>query len=122
MRNMPKAKSAEKITFKTSLKKNDKVLVIAGKDKGKTGKIIKILKEKNKALVEGVNIVKKHQKPTPNSSGGIIEKEAPIHLSNLMIICPKCTEHTRISKKILEDGSKVRICKKCGEELPEEKK
>jgi len=109
-------------SYKTSLKKNDKVLVISGRDNGKSGKILKILNSSNRALVEGVNMVKKHNKPTPTSSGGIIEKEAPIHLSNLMIICPKCTEGTRISKKILEDKTKTRICKKCGEEIPEEKK
>jgi large subunit ribosomal protein L24 len=114
--------SVKKTTYKTSLKKNDKVLVISGKDNGKSGKILRILSDRNKALVEGVNIVKKHQKPTPTSSGGIVEKEAPIELSNLLIVCPKCAEGTRISKKVLEDGSKIRICKKCGEEIPEENK
>lgn len=114
--------SVTKKSYKTNLKKNDKVLVLSGKDNGKSGKIMKIIRDNNKAIVEGVNIIKKHQKPTPTSSGGIIEKEAPIDLSNLMIICPKCTEGTRISRKILEDGSKVRICKKCGEEIPEDNK
>jgi large subunit ribosomal protein L24 len=103
--------------MKTYLKRNDRVMVIAGKDKGKTGKITRILSAKNRALVEGVQMVKRHTKPGPTHSGGIIEKEASIHVSNLMLICPKCTDPVRISRKTLEDGTRVRVCKKCGEAL-----
>lgn len=107
--------------IKTNLRKNDRVIVIAGKDKSKTGKIIEILSDKYRARVEGINLVKKHIKPGPNSKGGIVEKEASIHISNLMLICPKCTEPTRISHKILEDGRRIRICKKCGDAITAEK-
>ncbi len=107
---------------KTYLKKNDRVMVMAGRDKGKVGKIVTILPANKRALVEGVQIVKRHTRPGPGTSGGILEKEASIHLSNLLLICPKCTESARISRKILEDGNKVRICKKCGEVIPTEKK
>ena len=103
--------------IKTYLKKNDRVMVIAGKDKGKAGKIIRILPAKNRAVVEGAQMVKRHTKPGPTHSGGIIEKESSIHLSNLMLICPKCTDPVRISRKILEDGTRVRVCKRCGEAL-----
>ncbi|MEZ0344428.1 MAG: 50S ribosomal protein L24 [Caldimicrobium sp.] len=100
---------------KCHVKKNDMVVVIAGKDKGKIGKILQVFPRKGRAIVEGVNIVKKHMKPTPYSSGGIIEKPAPIHVSNLMLYCPKCKRGVRVSRKFLEDGTKVRVCKKCGE-------
>ncbi len=106
----------------TYLRKNDRVMVMTGKDRGKVGKIIAILTKKNRALVEGANIVKRHTKPGPNTRGGILEKEASIHLSNLMLICPKCTDPVRISRKILEDGTKVRVCKRCGEAIPTEAK
>jgi large subunit ribosomal protein L24 len=108
--------------IKTYLRKNDRVMVMAGKDKGKVGKIKKILPGKYRAIVEGAQIVKRHQKPGPASQGGIIEMEAGIHISNLMLICPKCTDPVRISRKILEDGTKVRTCKKCGEAIPTESK
>lgn len=98
------------------IKKNDRVMVMVGKDKGKIGKVIKVISEKHKALVEKANMVKRHTRPGPISKqGGIIEKEAPIHISNLMLICPKCTDPVRVRFKILEDGKKVRICHKCGE-------
>lgn len=102
------------------IKKNDKVTVTAGKEQGKIGTVLKVDSEKGRAIVEKVNMVKRHAKPSPTGGqGGIIEKEAPIHISNLMLICNKCTEATRIGKRILEDGSKVRICKKCGEQVSE---
>ena len=100
------------------LKKNDKVMVRAGKEKGKIGTVLKVDTEKKRAIVEKINMVKKHTKPGgKNAQGGIVEKEAPLHISNLMLVCNKCTEHTRVGKRILEDGSKVRFCKKCGELL-----
>ncbi|MCD4755841.1 MAG: 50S ribosomal protein L24 [Deltaproteobacteria bacterium] len=109
-------------TVKTYLRKNDRVMVKAGRDKGKVGKILSILPAKARALVEGAQMVKRHTKPGPGTGGGILEKEASIHLSNLMLICPKCTESAQISRKILGDGNKVRVCKKCGEVIPTEKK
>ncbi len=108
--------------LKFKIRKNDRVQVITGKDRGKVGKVLRVIPRTSRAIVEGVNIVKKHQKPTPGSQGGIIEKEATIHISNLMLICPKCTDPVRVGYKILEDGSKVRICKKCGEVIPVEAK
>jgi len=100
---------------KTYLKKNDQVEVIAGKDKGRVGKILKVLPESSKAIVERVNIIKRHTKPKEmNQQGQIIEKEAAIHVSNLQLICPECTKTGRVGKKILDDGTKVRICKSCG--------
>jgi large subunit ribosomal protein L24 len=100
------------------MKKDDKVIVISGKEKGKIGTILKLDYEKERALVEKVNMVKRHARPGgKQAQGGIIEKEAPLHISNLMLICGKCAEATRIGKRTLEDGSKVRACKKCGELL-----
>jgi len=100
----------------TYLKKDDMVITLVGKDKGKTGKILKVLRDKNKVVVEKINIVKRHIKPTQiNPQGGIIEKEMPIDVSNVLLYCKKCQKGVRIGKKMLEDGSKVRVCKKCGE-------
>ncbi|MBU4487077.1 MAG: 50S ribosomal protein L24 [Candidatus Delongbacteria bacterium] len=94
--------------------KDDKVKVIAGNNKGKIGKVLKVIVDKNKVIVEGINLVKKHQKPNQtNQQGGIIEKEAPIHVSNVMIVCSNCNEAVRISKKRTEDGTVERICKSC---------
>ena len=107
-----------KIKRKLSVKKGDFVQVISGKDKGKKGKIILTIPNKNRVVVEKVNIIKKHMKPTDaNPQGGIIEKEAPIHVSNVMIFCQTCNRPVRIRKKILDNGKKVRVCSKCGEIL-----
>ncbi len=97
------------------VKREDFVVVIAGKDRGKRGKVLRVLPKKQRVIVEGVNIVKKHQKPTATTAGGIIEKPAPIHVSNVMLVCPKCGQPTRVGFTFLEDGTKVRRCKKCGE-------
>ncbi len=103
---------------KNYLRVNDQVEVISGKDKGRVGKILKIVNKTNKAVVERVNMIKRHTKPTAaDQQGGIIEKEAPIHVSNLMLVCSKCTKTVRIANKTLDDGSKVRICKKCDETI-----
>jgi large subunit ribosomal protein L24 len=103
---------------KTYLKKDDQVEVIAGKDKGRVGKILRVIKEKDKVVVERINMVKRHTKPQEmNQQGQIVEKEAPIHVSNLLLICPECTKTGRIGKKILDDGTKVRYCKSCGESI-----
>ena len=101
-----------------NLKVGDKVVVIAGSDKGKEGKIIKTLKNENRVIVEGVHIVKKHQKPTGAETGGIVEVEAPIHASNVMIIDPKTKKRTRIGHDIdKKSNKKVRITKKSSEKL-----
>ena len=97
-----------------NLRVNYKVEVIAGKDKGRVGKILRIEKENNRLIVERINLIKKHQKATEaTQSGQIIEKEAGLHVSNVMLVCPECSETVRIGKKLLEDGTKVRMCKKC---------
>jgi len=102
----------------TSLRRGDQVEVIAGKDKGRVGKILKIDREGDRAVVERVNVRTKHQKPVnAQQPGEIVKKEAPIHISNLMLVCPECTKTVRTGKKFLEDGTKVRICKKCGATL-----
>ncbi len=100
------------------LKLNDKVEVIAGKDKGRVGKIIKVYPDLQKAKVEKINIVKRHVKPDmQNQQGGIIDMEASIDVSNLMLICSKCAKTVRIKQQLLDDGTKVRVCKKCGESI-----
>lgn len=105
-------------TGRTYLKANDQVEVIAGKDKGRVGKVLKVFPAENKATVERINMIKRHTKPREmNQQGQIVEREAPIHVSNLQLICPECTQTGRIGKKILDDGSKVRYCKKCGESI-----
>jgi large subunit ribosomal protein L24 len=102
--------------IKLHVRKKDKVMVISGKDKGKIGEVLSVIPKKGKVVVKDVNIVSKHQKPNKaNMQGGIIKKEAPIYSSKVMLYCDKCKSVTRISHKILEDGSKVRVCKKCGE-------
>ncbi len=100
------------------VKKNDTVYVTAGKERGKKGKIIKIFSGNERALVEGLNIVKRHTKPSQETQeGGILEKEAPLHLSNLLAACEKCAKGVRTRTKKLEDGRKVRCCTKCGEQI-----
>ncbi len=98
-----------------TIRKNDTVIVIVGKDKGKQGKVLKIFPKKNAAIVEGINFYKKHTKanPSKNIKGGILEKEGLINVSNLMVICSECGKAVRIGHKVLEDGKKVRICRKC---------
>ena len=103
---------------KLHIKKNDTVVVLAGQDKGKTGKVLKVLVEKNRAIVEGVNLVSKSTKPSAkNPQGGIVKQEAPIHISNLSLVDPKSGKPTRVGIKVAEDGKKVRIAKKSGEEI-----
>ena len=101
-----------------SLKKNDLVMVISGKEKGKSGRILRVFPQKNRVLIEKINFVKRHTRPSGQMrQGGILEKEAHIHISNVMIVCEKCNLPIRFGKKILDDGKKVRVCKKCGEVL-----
>ncbi len=99
------------------LKKGDSVFILAGKDKGKSGQIIKVLPFKNKALVQGVNLVKKHTKPSQTNKGGIESVEMPIHMSNLAFNDPKLNKASRIGFKFLEDGKKIRFSKKSGETI-----
>ncbi len=101
---------------KTKIKKNDKVKVIAGKDKGKIGKVIDVYPEKHRILVENANIVKRHTRPSAkNKQGGIVEGEAAINCSNVMLLCNKCMAPVRIKMHQLEDGKRVRTCRKCNE-------
>jgi len=107
---------------KLHVKKGDMVMVITGKDAGKKGRVLEVFPDKSRVVVEKVNIVKKHQRPTRSMpQGGIIDKEAPIHSSNVMLYCTECNSVTRKSVKITAEG-KVRVCKKCGHTLPESKK
>ncbi len=105
-------------TAKVKIKKNDKVKVIAGKQLGRSGKVLKVFPKKQTLIIEGVNFIKKAQRPSQrNQKGGIIEMEGPVHISNVMLICSRCSKPTRVGKSILQDGKKVRICKQCGEIL-----
>lgn len=98
------------------IKKNDRVIVLTGKEKGKIGTVLKMDAEKGRVIIEKINMVKRHTRPGgKKAQGGIIEKEAPIHISNVMLVCNKCAEPSRIGRRKLDDGSKVRVCKKCGE-------
>jgi large subunit ribosomal protein L24 len=99
----------------TPIRKNDNVVVTTGKDRGKRGRVVRLEPEKNRLVVEGVNLIKRHTKPNPqkNVKGGVVEREAALHASNVQIVCPECGKPTRIGKKILDDGRKVRICRKC---------
>lgn len=99
-----------------NIQKNDNVLVIAGKDRGKRGRVAKLLLKHDRLVVEGVNMGIKHVKPRPPMiAGGRLEQERPLHISNVMLICPKCNEPTRVGHRRLDDGTAVRICKHCGE-------
>jgi large subunit ribosomal protein L24 len=102
---------------KIRLKKGDTVKVIAGREEGKTGKILKVIDGGGKVVIEKLNFIKKHQRPDARGKGGIVEKEAPLQISNVLFACNKCNAGVRIGYKLLEDGKKVRICKKCGETL-----
>lgn len=101
---------------KLHVKKDDQVMVVAGKDKGKSGKVLRVLPDKGRVLVENLNLIKRHTRPSrTNNEGGIIEKEAPIAISNVQLLCPGCKKPARTGIRALEDGSKVRFCKKCNE-------
>src|ERR671915_694431 len=99
----------------TPIRKNDDVVVTTGKDRGKRGRVLKVLPEKNRLIVEGVNFIKRHTKANPgkNVKGGIVEREASLHASNVQLVCPECSKMTRVGHRILNDGRKVRICRKC---------
>ena len=101
--------------LQTPIRRNDTVVVTTGKDSGKRGRVLKVLPAKNRLIVEGVNIIKRHTRPNPqrNVKGGIVEREASLHASNVQLVCPECGKHTRVGRRVLTDGRKVRICRKC---------
>ena len=99
------------------VRKDDTVLVIAGRERGKTGKVLRVLPEANRVVVERINLVKRHLKARGNQAGGIIEKEAPLHLSNVQPVCGRCDKPARVGTRRLADGKGVRICRRCGEQL-----
>jgi large subunit ribosomal protein L24 len=101
------------------IKKGDRVKVLTGKDRGKDGEVTRVLPAKGKVIVDGVNVARKHQRATrATMQGGIIDKDMPIPVANVALICPSCGKHTRVGYKIDNDGTKVRVCKKCGGEMP----
>ena len=101
-----------------SIKKDDLVVVLSGKDKGKQGKVLSVIPSESKVVVEGVNVATKHKKATSQTEqGGIVKKEAPIYACTVQRVCPKCNKPTRPAHKLLADGKKVRVCKKCGAEI-----
>ena len=101
--------------LQTPIRRNDNVVVTTGKDRGKRGRVLKVLPERNRLVIEGVNFVKRHTRPNPQRSikGGVVEREAPLHASNVQLICPECGKPTRIGRRVIGDGRKVRICRKC---------
>jgi large subunit ribosomal protein L24 len=109
--------SGELFMKKCRIRKDDKVMVISGKDAGKLGKVLKVLRKHDRVLVEKVNLVKRHMRANPyrQQAGGIVEKEMPVHVSNLMVVCSACTKPTRVGYRCTEDGKKLRFCKKCNE-------
>jgi large subunit ribosomal protein L24 len=98
-----------------AIRKNDSVLVISGRDRGKRGRVLRVIPDKARLVVEGVNFVKRHTRPNPqkNIKGGIVEREAPLSASNVQLVCPECSAPTRVGRKLLDDGRRVRYCRKC---------
>ena len=98
-----------------AIRKNDSVIVITGRDRGKRGRVLRVLPEKRRVVVEGVNFIKRHTRPNPqkNIKGGIVEREAPLSASNVQLVCPECSAPTRVGRKLLDDGRRVRFCRKC---------
>lgn len=104
--------------YKCNIKKDDKVKIIAGKDKTKIGKVLKVDRKKQRIVVENINIVKRHTRPSAtNRQGGIVESEAPLNWSNVMLLCNKCIKPVRVKMQRLDDGKKVRVCRKCNEQI-----
>jgi large subunit ribosomal protein L24 len=106
---------------KAHIKKNDTVYVLSGKERGKTGKVLKVLVDSDRAIVEGLNNIQKHTRANPqrNVKGGILPKESPMRLSKLMVLCRRCNKHSRVAFSHMQDGRKVRVCRKCNEVLDE---
>jgi large subunit ribosomal protein L24 len=105
------------MAVKFKIRKGDKVIVISGRDKGKTGEVLRVLREESRVLVQGINMVKRHTKPSPATPGGIVDKEAPLHISNVAHVDPKTQKPTRVGFKVLEGGRKVRIARRSGEAI-----
>jgi large subunit ribosomal protein L24 len=105
----------ETTTATTPIRRNDNVVVIAGRDRGKRGRVLRVMAGRARLIVEGVNMVKRHTRPNPqrNIKGGIVEREGSIQASNVQLICPECSQPTRIGRRLLGDGRKVRVCRKC---------
>ena len=101
--------------LQTPVRKNDTVIITTGKDSGKRGRVLRVLPVKNRLIVEGANMIKRHTRPNPqkNIKGGIVEREASLHASNVQLVCPECGKMTRVGRRLLGDGRKVRICRKC---------
>jgi large subunit ribosomal protein L24 len=99
----------------SAIRKNDTVLVVTGRDRGKRGRVLRVVPAKDRVIVEGVNFIKRHTRPNPqrNVKGGIVEREAPLHASNVQLVCPECGKQTRIGRKRLDDGRSARFCVKC---------
>jgi large subunit ribosomal protein L24 len=101
----------------SSIRKNDNVLVVTGRDRGKRGRVLRVVPARDRVIVEGVNFIKRHTRPNPqrNVKGGIVEREAPLSASNVQLVCPECGAQTRVGRKRLDDGRRVRFCVKCKE-------
>ncbi len=113
---MAKSRKVKQPALRIRLKKNDLVEVMSGKEKGKTGKILRVIREKNQVLLEKVNMIKRHTRPSPTTGqGGIVEKEGPIHVSKVKLVCPKCATATRFGLSLTGEGKKTRVCQKCKE-------
>jgi large subunit ribosomal protein L24 len=108
---MPEARRAAGL----HIRRNDSVVVLAGKSKGRTGRVLRVFPAEGRAIVEGVNFIRKHTKANPqkNIKGGILEREAPLDASNLMVVCAECGKPARIGRRVLDDGKKVRVCRRC---------
>src|SRR5262245_58778033 len=104
---------------RTQIRRNDQVRVIAGKDLNKQGRVLRVLRDKNRVVVEGISFLKRHTRANPgkNIKGGIVEREAAIHISNVMIVCPGCGQPTRVGNNVLSDGKKIRVCRSCNSSL-----
>ncbi len=110
--------AAARHTPKFKVRKNDTVMVIGGRERGKTGKVLRVLPEKGRVIVERLNVVKRHTKPRGGPSpGGIVEREAPLNISNVMVFCDRCNAPVRVGIKTAADGNKSRVCRRCGEAL-----
>jgi len=102
---------------KLRLRRGDEVIVVSGRDKGRKGQIVRMQRDRERVIVQGANMVKRHTRPSAGQPGGIVEKEASIHISNVAVVCKNCSERTRIGMSVLEDGRRERTCKKCGTAL-----
>ncbi len=112
-------RTKEIVRYNASLRKGDQVRVMTGRDKGKTGRVLSVDPASHRVTVEHANIIKRHTRPNPskNIKGGIVEREGAMSVSNVLLVCPACNKHTRVGHSVLPDGSKVRICRRCGTTL-----